>query len=183
MSRNVALSKATRICTARLSRVKRQSSPARRYKFGCVCSYMAGVTQVWGYKLGCVWSVSFRPHQGKKSCTTTMGPLFSLSVARPRGHRAKKAMVYTIFLRKQGKRVYTIGPERRVYTIEPQTRKKKKRRVSTVVVYTFFFPAHFALLKQGCANSGGFGTRCPKDPAVLKILRDSESLWRSAKGL
>ena len=25
----------------RLSRVKRQSSPARGYKFGCVCSYMA----------------------------------------------------------------------------------------------------------------------------------------------
>ena len=49
-------------------------------------------------------------------------------------------MVYTIFLGKQGERVYTIGPERRVYTIEPQTRKKKKRRVSTVVVYTFFFP-------------------------------------------
>ena len=49
-------------------------------------------------------------------------------------------MVYTIFLGKQGKRVYTIGPERRVYTIEPQTRKKKKRGFSTVVVYTFFFP-------------------------------------------
>ena len=26
----------------RLSRVKAQSSPARGYKFGCVCSYMAG---------------------------------------------------------------------------------------------------------------------------------------------
>ena len=79
--------------------------------------------------------------QGKKRVyTTTVGPLFSRSVARPRGHRAKKAMVYTIFLGKQGKRVYTIGPKRRVYTIEPQTQKKKKRRVSTVVVYTFFFP-------------------------------------------
>ena len=30
----------------RLSRVKRRSSPARGYKFGCVCSYMAGITQV-----------------------------------------------------------------------------------------------------------------------------------------
>ena len=58
--------------------------------------------------------------------TTTVGPLFSRSVTRPRGHRAKKAMVYTIFLGKQGKRVYTIGPERRVCTIEPQTRKKEK---------------------------------------------------------
>ena len=37
------------------------------------------------------------------------GPLFSRSVARPRGHRAKKAMVSTVFLGKQGKRVYTIG--------------------------------------------------------------------------
>ena len=35
-------------------------------------------------------------------------------------------MMYTIFLGKQGKRVYTIGPERRVYTIEPQTQKNKK---------------------------------------------------------
>ena len=26
----------------RLKRVKRRSSPARGYKFGCVCSYMAG---------------------------------------------------------------------------------------------------------------------------------------------
>ena len=57
-------------------------------------------------------------------------------------------MVYTIVLGKQGKRIYTIGPERRVYTIEPQTLKKKKRRVSTVVVYTFFFPDSFCTLKM-----------------------------------
>ena len=85
----------------------------------------------------------------KRVYTTTAGPLFSRSVARPRGHRAKKAMVYTMFLGKQGKRVYTIGPERRVYTIEPQTRKKKKRRVSTVVVYTFFFPELFLVVITG----------------------------------
>ena len=78
-------------------------------------------------------------YRGKRVYTTTVAPLPFRSVARPRGHRAKKAMVYTLFLGKQGKRVYTIGPEKRVYTIEPQTRKKKKRRVSTVVVYTFFF--------------------------------------------
>ena len=35
---------------------------------------------------------------GKRENTTTVGPLFSRSVARPRGHRAKQAMVYTIFL-------------------------------------------------------------------------------------
>ena len=57
-------------------------------------------------------------------------------------------MVYTVFLGKQGKRVYTIGPERRVYTIEPQTQKKKKRRVSTVVVYTFFFLEKWAAKKE-----------------------------------
>ena len=58
------------------------------------------------------------PFAGEKRVyTTTVAPLLSRSVARPRGHR-KKAMVYTIVLRKQGKRVYTIGAERRVYTIE-----------------------------------------------------------------
>ena len=37
-------------------------------------------------------------------------------------------MVYTTFLGKQGKRVlHTVGPERRVYTIEPQTRKTKQK--------------------------------------------------------
>ena len=52
----------------------------------------------------------------KRGNTTTVAPLLSRSVARPRGHRGKKAMVHTILLGKQGKRVYTIGPERRVYT-------------------------------------------------------------------
>ena len=37
-------------------------------------------------------------------------------------------MVYTIFLGKQGNKVYTISPERRVYTIEPQTSKNKKKK-------------------------------------------------------
>ena len=45
----------------------------------------------------------------------------------PIGHRAKKAMVYTIFLGKQGKRVYTIGPERGVYTIECSDPEKEKK--------------------------------------------------------
>ena len=35
-------------------------------------------------------------------------------------------MVYTIFLGKQGKRVYTIAPERRVYTIEASDPEKQK---------------------------------------------------------
>ena len=76
----------------------------------------------------------------KRVYTTTVGPLFSRSVARPRGHRAKKAMVYTVFLGKQGKRVNTIGPERRGIHHRASDPEKEKRRVSTVVVYTFFFP-------------------------------------------
>ena len=75
----------------------------------------------------------------KRVYTTTVAPLFSRSVDRPRGHRAKKAMVHTILLGKQGKRAYTIGLERREYTIEASDPDKEKRRVSTVVVYTFFF--------------------------------------------
>ena len=78
--------------------------------------------------------------QGKKEYTPPpWHPSFLGLSPDPEVAEQKKAMVYTIFLGKQGKRVYTIGPERRVYTIEP--RKRKKRRVSTVVVYTFFFPA------------------------------------------
>ena len=59
----------------RLSRVKRRSSPARGYKFGCVCSYMAGITQVWAYKFVCVCSVSFRPHFAllKRGCANSGG--------------------------------------------------------------------------------------------------------------
>ena len=54
--------------------------------------------------------------------------------ARPRGHRAKTTMVYTILMGKQRKRVYTIGPERRVYTIEASD-DEKKRGGSTVLLY------------------------------------------------
>ena len=60
-------------------------------------------------------------------------------------------MVYTIFLGKQGKRVYTIGPERRVYTIEPDPEKEKKegRRGG---VY-FFLPCVGARLFGTCLGS------------------------------
>ena len=67
------------------------------------------------------------PCRVKKSVHHHCGTLFSRSVARLRGRRAKKAMVYTILTGKQGKRVYTIGPEKREYIIERQTWKKKKR--------------------------------------------------------
>ena len=64
-----------------------------------------------------------RGSQGKKkSIHHHRGTPLSLSVVRPRGHRAKKATVYTIFVGKQGTRVYTIGP----YTIKASDLKKKK---------------------------------------------------------
>ena len=49
-------------------------------------------------------------------------------------------MVYTIFLGKQGKRVYTIDPERRVYHRASDPEKEKQGVVSTLVVYIFFLP-------------------------------------------
>ena len=100
------------------------------------------------FEIFTVFCTSFSFQYEKRAYTTTVEPLFSRSVAQPQGRRAKKAMVYTLLLEKEGKRVYTIGPERRVYTIEPKTRKKKKRVVSTVVVYTFFFLAIRRLRKN-----------------------------------
>ena len=92
-----------------------------------------------------------RQDQGKNSIHHHRGtPPFSQS---------KKTMVYTILLGKQRQKVYTIGPERRVYTVDPQTLKK---RVSMVMVYAFFFPedgcknaifAHFCTLPPLCADS------------------------------
>ena len=47
-----------------------------------------------------------------------------------KGHQiqAKIDMVYRIFLGKQGKRVYTIDPERRVYIIEASDPEKEEQR-------------------------------------------------------
>ena len=46
----------------------------------------------------------------------------------PKVTEQQRAMVYTISLGKQGKSAYSIGSERRVYTIGPQTPEKKKGR-------------------------------------------------------
>ena len=53
-------------------------------------------------------------------------------------------MAYTIVLGKQGKRLYTIGPERRVYTIEASDPEKEKM--------------------EGFHGGGVFFLRCPKTP-------------------
>ena len=77
----------------------------------------------------------------KKYTPPPWDPLFSVCRPTPRSQSKKNYGVYHFLGKTREKgihhRTYGIGPERRVYTIEPQTRKKKKRRVSTVVVYTF----------------------------------------------
>ena len=79
----------------------------------------------------------------KRVYTTTVAPLLSRSVARPRGHRAKKAMVYTAFLGKtREKGIHTISPERKVYTVDASDpEKEKKGGFHSGGVY-FFFARH-----------------------------------------
>ena len=72
---------------------------------------------------------------GKKSIHHHRGdPSFLGLSPDPEITEQKKAMVYTTFLGKQGKRVYTTGPERRVYTIEPPGTKEGPR-AEAVQVY------------------------------------------------
>ena len=70
------------------------------------------------------------------------GDHFHCAVEPSPGHiRCRNCrMVCTIFLGKQRKRVYTIGPERRVYTIEASDSEKEKGGFHGGGVY-FFFPA------------------------------------------
>ena len=69
-----------------------------------------------------------------------MAPVFSRSVARPRGHRAKEAMVYTSFLEKTGEKgIHHRSGKKVFFTIEPQTQKKKKGGLHGGGVY-FFLP-------------------------------------------
>ena len=100
--------------------------------------------------------MSFRRLLERGVYTTTVAPGLSQSVARPQGNTAKeKLWCIPLPWKKQGKRVYTIGPERSVYTIEPQTPKQKKRRVSMVVVYTFFFSVSVRINNM---DGSGFGS-------------------------
>ena len=63
----------------------------------------------------------------KEYATPLWHPSFLGLSPDPEVTEQKKAMVYTIFLGKQGKRVYTIGPERRVGTIEASDPEKEKK--------------------------------------------------------
>ena len=64
---------------------------------------------------------------GKKEYTPPLWyPPFSVCRPPPR-HRAKKSYGVYHFLGKQGKSVYTIGPERRVHKIETSDPEKEKR--------------------------------------------------------
>ena len=117
--------------------------------------------------------LSQRP--GKKEYTPPpWHPPFPGLSPDPEVTEQKKAMVHTIFLGKQGKRVYTVGPERRVFTIEASDPEKEKRRVSTVVVYTLFFPA-----KREFENGTLKSATTPKrfDQTLPKVL--SNPFWGS----
>ena len=86
------------------------------------------------------------PHNAreKRVYTTTVAPLLSRSVTRPRCHREKK-YAHTISLGKQGKRVYNMGPERRIYTIEAADPEKEKEAGYHCGGVRFFLPCNGGL--------------------------------------
>ena len=89
-------------------------------------------------------------HQGpgKKECTPPpWHPSFLGLFPDPEVTEQKELWCTPFSWENKGKGVYTIGPERRVYTIEASDPEKEKRTVSTVVVYTFFFSS---LKVMGC---------------------------------
>ena len=77
------------------------------------------------------------PFRGKKSIHHHRGtPPFSVCRPTPRSQNKKSYGLYHFPGKTREKGIH----HRSGYTIRPQTRKKKERRVATVVVYTFFFP-------------------------------------------
>ena len=105
-----------------------------------------GVTFWWNFlsaKFSRLWLSKSEMSQnlagGKRVCTTTVAPLLSRSVARPRGHRARKAMVYTIFLGKQGNRVHHRSGKKGIHHRGLRPWKRKKKGFHSGGVY-FFLP-------------------------------------------
>ena len=78
--------------------------------------------------------------QAKRGYTTTVTPLLSRSVARPRGHRAKKLWCIPFPWKTREKGIHHRSGKR-VYTMGAQTPKKKKRGFPRWWCI-FFFPAH-----------------------------------------
>ena len=76
------------------------------------------------------------PNCCERENTTTMGPLFSRSVARPRGHRAKKSYGVYHFPGKAREKGIHHRSERRVYTIDLE--KGKKEGLHGGGVFLFF---------------------------------------------
>ena len=79
--------------------------------------------------------------RGKKSTHHHRGaPPFSVCRPTPRSQSKNICGVYPFPGKTREKGIHHRSGKKGIHTIEPQTLKKKKRRVSTVVVYTFFFP-------------------------------------------
>ena len=78
-------------------------------------SYSRGINFSGSYRYRCQSEII----PGKKECAPPpWHPSFLGLSPDPEVTEQKKTMVQTIILGKQWKRVYTLGPERRVYTIE-----------------------------------------------------------------
>ena len=119
-------------------------------------------------------SVPLRGKKTKEYTPPPWHPSFLGLSPDPDVTEQKKAMVYT-----KGKGFCTIGPERRVFTIEPQTLKKKKRRVSTVVVYNFFFPALALRVNVTARTSSSERQVRPLSAALIEWLSRGNQRLRS----
>ena len=88
-------------------------------------------------------------HSGEKEYTPPpWHPSFlGLSCPTLTSQSKKSYGVYLIFLGKQGKRVYTRGPERRVYTIEASDPEKEKKEGFHGGGVYFFLPCHWPFFK------------------------------------
>ena len=119
--------------------------PPLQYDLKKVLRYLGG-SQIGPLRSGNVQRDCLNP--GEKEYTPPpWHPSFLGPSPSPEVTEQKSYGVYPFSWENKGKKGYTpIGPERRVYTIEPQTRKKK-RRVSTVVGVYFFLPCDYVLVQ------------------------------------
>ena len=108
------------------------------------CSFQSGAHNC------SICAIVVRLSRGKKSIHHHRGtPPFSVCHPTPRTQSKKKLLRIPPSFGKQGKRIYTISPERRVYTIEASNPEKEKRRVSTVVLRSQGPPTEIKIAKSG----------------------------------